>query len=382
MSERVSRSDQAAELGWTSVMPLDLQAPMAEAGGGDEIVLADAGIETTPATMRGHTSQHGAAPMRPEAMPPASAPSSRRGASVPSAGDLAVLRALMAPPAEAAEAPPGLAKLGERLAAMVAKQLARATGQEVQAQIQAARLETMRGHLATCLGSSVAIVLHFEAIEAIGLLRLDRPLLARLLTILLGGGELARAKPSERGLTVIEARLVERLAGQLLDGLAGLLPDTRLQRARLGAVETELRRVETDDSGEHHVVATIDVMLGNQRGACDLVLPPAILDLQGIAPAQQPERAAWAVDLAETAWQLEAELEAVLVERATTLGKVATWQPGDTIDLALTIDAPLDLRCRERTVATGIVGQREGRMVVTIDQGPADRSPAGRNDMP
>ncbi|TGW15700.1 hypothetical protein EIL50_01130 [bacterium NHP-B] len=60
-------------------------------------------------------------------------------------------------------------------------------------------------------------------------------------------------------------------------------------------------------------------------------------------------------------------LEAVLSEMYMPLNKVLKWQVGQTLLLEQTPDGSVDVKCSDRTLFTGLMGQKKGSMALSID---------------
>lgn len=281
--------------------------------------------------------------------------------------ELAVLKALITSPAENVEDPPNLGKIGEQLAAMVARCFVQAGGQNIRAQITAIRIENSSDYFPNKNNKSVIILMHIDDKKSKILINIDLALLSSLLTLMLGGDKGAGTRACERGLSAIELRLVERLAGHMLDGLIKILPSAAYKRAGIHCIETDPQRVDFSEIGSSYAIASLDIDFGNRRHSLDIILSSAAMSLLGIACPLDSEGTAWISHLTELAYHLEVVLEAVLIDKVMMLGEVTSWQAGDTIDLAVTTNVPISLRCWERLIATGLAGQHEEKMMMHIN---------------
>lgn len=290
----------------------------------------------------------------------------------------AALRALAAGrrAEEGADPLAALAPVAERLAQLVARRLAAATGQDAQVRALDPRAERLSDYLRVAVVPSVLVTFRAPAWERDGLLRLDRDLAFAILDHLLGGGHgVPPARRRGQACTAIETRLMGRLAAELLGDLATALARVASLRFGTGRVDTDVRRVDLGDPGDRCLTLPLAAEIATCAGAVDLVLPGVALE----PPRERPDGASaaagapatagrWRQELERWVRSLDVKVEAVLDERTVALGDVARLAPGSRLELGLRCDAPVRLRCGDAWLAAGSVGHRDERLVVTVER--------------
>ncbi len=261
-----------------------------------------------------------------------------------------------------------LAKLGARIAPLVAAALTRLIGGEAPAVTALVPLEQSEGELVQQVGPLAANTLYALGIPGVSLLgSIAGTAILRLVDRAYGGsgehhGPLPEAFPLSAELLVqrLETTLAECLTEALGNGAAEALKRS-----------TSLTEFAPFPAGAKLAVLPIEVMEGSKAPwllmlALPLTTLPKLLAALGDGPAAAPRRNGSADPAAAPFAALRLELTATLVDMPVSLAALAALEPGMVLPVAVARSVPLMIG--GKIIAHGIVGAQDDRIALRLTQ--------------
>ena len=218
-------------------------------------------------------------------------------------------------------------------------------------------------------------VFKVEEWDNYGLITVDSSLIYSIVDVLLGGRRGTAAMRIEgRPYTTIERNLVERLINVVLTDLCGAFDPLASVTFSFDRLETNPRFATIARPANAAIVAKLRIDMEDRGGKLELLLPYATLEpvrellLQMFMGEKFGRDSIWENHLATELWFTDVELDAVLDEVTVSLKDVLNWQVGSRLDLQVTPDTTVDLRCGESSMFRGRMGRKGGSIAVQIDQ--------------
>jgi flagellar motor switch protein FliM len=218
-------------------------------------------------------------------------------------------------------------------------------------------------------------VFKVEEWDNYGLITVDSSLIYSIVDVLLGGRSGSAAMRVEgRPYTTIERNLVERLINVVLTDLGGAFDPLASVTFRFDRLETNPRFATIARPANAAIVARLRIDMEDRGGKLELMLPYATLEpvrellLQMFMGEKFGRDSIWENHLATELWYTDVELDAVLDEVTVSLKDVLNWKVGSRLDLQVSPDTTVDLRCGESSMFRGRMGRKGGSIAVRIDQ--------------
>lgn len=218
-------------------------------------------------------------------------------------------------------------------------------------------------------------VFKVEEWDNFGLITVDSSLIYSIVDVLLGGRRGTAAMRIEgRPYTTIERNLVERLINVVLTDLGGAFDPLASVTFRFDRLETNPRFATIARPANAAIVARLRIDMEDRGGRLELLLPYATLEpvrellLQMFMGEKFGRDSIWENHLATELWFTDVELDAVLDEVTISLKDVLKWKIGSRLELQVTPDTTVDLRCGENSMFRGRMGRKGGSIAVRIDQ--------------
>lgn len=229
-------------------------------------------------------------------------------------------------------------------------------------------------------GDSDIAAIAIEPVHAPALLIADRALATLLVERQYGGRIEALGAALHRRSGLAEAREFTRLADAMADALQQSCDDrVPVAAARLGTIKPE-DALDLLAGGE--AVARIDFALtlppARAQMTLTLLLPLAALRAASVlqvalAPRDDGARSRWRSELARRAGEIAMPARSVIARPLMSMQQLMALRPGDVIPIAMPRRVPLLVA--DRRVATGTIGERDGRVAFMIDQLEREETP-------
>ena len=223
-------------------------------------------------------------------------------------------------------------------------------------------------------------VFKVEEWDNFGLITVDSSLIYSIVDVLLGGRRGTAAMRIEgRPYTTIERNLVERLINVVLTDLGGAFDPLASVTFRFDRLETNPRFATIARPANAAIVARLRIDMEDRGGRLELLLPYATLEpvrellLQMFMGEKFGRDSIWENHLATELWFTDVDLDAVLDEVTVSLKEVLKWRVGSRLELQVSPDTTVDLRCGEKMMFRGRMGRKGSNIAVRIDQ-KLDRS--------
>lgn len=206
-----------------------------------------------------------------------------------------------------------------------------------------------------------------------GLLMVDSSLTYSIVDVLLGGRRGTAAMRIEgRPYTTIERNLVERLINVVLNDLTATFDVISPVTFRFERLETNPRFAAIARPANAAILARLRVDMEDRGGRLELMLPYATLEpvrellLQMFMGEKFGRDSIWETHLSGELWQTEVKINAVLDEVQVSLNDVLNWKPGSRLDLEVTPESLVELRCGDVQLFRGQMGRKGHNIAVKI----------------
>ncbi|MEA1937600.1 MAG: flagellar motor switch protein FliM [Pseudomonadota bacterium] len=263
----------------------------------------------------------------------------------------------------------------DRLVRMMSTSLRNLTSDNVEASLDQITSVRFGDYLNSIPLPAMLSVFKAEEWDNYGLLVVDSALIYAVVDVLLGGRRGTAAMRIEgRPYTTIEHNLVERMIAVVLNDLSAAFDPLSPITFRFDRLETNPRFAAITRAGNAGVLVRIRVDMEDRGGRLELLLPYATLEpvrellLQMFMGEKFGRDSIWESHLKNELSQTDIELAAVLGETTIPLSQVLKWQVGTRITLNSQIDGPVEMRCGDRTMYTGHMGKKAGRIAVRIEK--------------
>ena len=141
---------------------------------------------------------------------------------------------------------------------------------------------------------------------------------------------------------------------------------------RFERLETNPRFAAIARPANAAILARLRVDMEDRGGRLELMLPYATLEpvrellLQMFMGEKFGRDSIWETHLSGELWQTEVKINAVLDEVQVSLNDVLNWKPGSRLDLEVTPESLVELRCGEVQLFRGQMGRKGHNIAVKI----------------
>lgn len=209
--------------------------------------------------------------------------------------------------------------------------------------------------------------------ENYGIVTVDSGLIYAVVDALLGGRKGNEALRIEgRGFTTIETTLVSKMVALVLQDLATAFEPIAPITMDLERIETSPRFAAIAGPSNICAVATFRVDMEGRGGKFSILLPYATMEpvrdklLQRFMGEKLGRDRMWEAHLEEMIRQTEISLDVVLGEKVLRLKEVMDLEVGQTLQLNLGPDDPLEVHCGGVPLGRAHIGQRNNSIAVRI----------------
>ncbi len=207
-----------------------------------------------------------------------------------------------------------------------------------------------------------------------GLLVTDSALIYSIVDVLLGGRKGTPAIRVEgRPYTTIETKLVEKMVNVSLSDLSSAFDPLSPVSFNLDRMETNPRFATITQSNNACVLARLRVDMGDRGGRVEILIPYATLEpirellLQMFMGEKFGRDSIWESHLTHELYKTDIQLQAILGEKAVSLGDMLNWKPGTRVMFNTRTNDHLELRCGHFPMFRGPVGQKQENIAVKIE---------------
>jgi flagellar motor switch protein FliM len=209
--------------------------------------------------------------------------------------------------------------------------------------------------------------------ENLGLLVIDSSLVFSLVDLLFGGKKNAMpVRIEERSHTYIEQGLIKQIAEVILSELSSSFDPMSPATCVFERLESNPNFAAISRPGDAVIVLKMHIDLDNRGGAVDLIIPYATLEpikdlLQQVFLGEKfGNDAEWEDRLINKVYSVELPLEAVIINKPTTIEYVANLKLGSTIILDQKQTDDVIIRCTDIPLFKGQLGKMDDRVSVNI----------------
>lgn len=227
---------------------------------------------------------------------------------------------------------------------------------------------------ATCTPSLIAVTAA-EGWKSRLACAVEPDLLFTILEVMLGGRRTARAKWVPRSFTAFEKRIGGQLAELALTAFEGCCAGISPVHFDIRTLETNPRSVVLVPPGTATLRVRLRLRIDERDGHLSLILPYGALEEVGALLAQpylggRPGGdSGWRNEINSQISGTTVKITALLRELPIPLHDVMRWQPGDVIDLGMTLDQPVVGMVNEQAMFQASFGQRtNGSLALRVTQ--------------
>ncbi len=265
----------------------------------------------------------------------------------------------------------GLERMGERLAQRirgVVEPFARARVQVTLDPVETLRFEEWRVSLPTFTSLSLY---RLRPLKGGMLLAMEPDFITSLVDAFYGGGG-APAKPRTREFTPGEERLLSRLADGIVAQLAEVWAEVAVLTPALAARETNAAYASLVRADEAVVLQRFVVAPAQGKTGTILIVYPlaALRPYEALLAAKVHDDngsgdVEWRARLADALENVRLPVRSVLARPELSLSQLVALKPGDVIPITLAPRVPLIVA--DRRIATGTIGEQDGRAALMIE---------------
>ncbi len=268
---------------------------------------------------------------------------------------------------------PALEGIYERFARIAAGSLRYFTSENVD--VTFGKIEPVRfgDYLNSIPLPSLLVIFKADEWESRGLILLDNSLIYSIVDILHGGRRTRQLRSNEgKPYTVIETRMVERMVNVVLNDLASAFDPVSTVNLQFERMENDPRFASIALPTNTAVVADFTIGIDRRSGTMRVVMPYRTLEPVKAELSQQllgesfGEYGTWARHFSESVRVSSIELEAVLSEFQSTLGKAFSWKRGSIININLPLDPPINVKSGGAPLFVAGMGSKDGRMALRL----------------
>jgi flagellar motor switch protein FliM len=231
--------------------------------------------------------------------------------------------------------------------------------------------------------SAIAV---FKAIEweNLGLMVLDGNFIGTCVDILLGGkkyvgslqdGALSSDKDAkERITTYIEQSLIKQVSDVVLNELGSAFEPISPSTFVFDRLEHNPNFATISRPGDAIILLQLNIVIVGRAGKLEIVIPYNTIEpikglLQQVFIGDKfGSDALWAEALANRIYSIDVPIEAVILNKPTTIFNVATLKVGHTIIMDHKHDADITVRCGHVSLFKGQLGKIEEKVAVSINK--------------
>jgi flagellar motor switch protein FliM len=220
---------------------------------------------------------------------------------------------------------------------------------------------------------AILAVFRAEQWDNYGLITVDSNLIYSVIDVLLGG----RRAPSSvriegRPYTTIESSMIRRMVEVILADAEQAFAPVSAVRFTVDRLETNPRFAVISRNANAAILVKLRIDMEDRGGSVELLLPYATIEpirdvlLQMFMGEKFGRDPIWEGHLATEIGQAEIAVEAVLYEAELPLKRMMALEVGDTLDLDLSPDAPVTVRCGDVALTEGRMGRVGDRVAVRV----------------
>ncbi|MEQ1931757.1 MAG: FliM/FliN family flagellar motor switch protein [Parvularculaceae bacterium] len=216
-----------------------------------------------------------------------------------------------------------------------------------------------------------------EPLDASFLVACDAGVLIASVDALLGGRRgRAGVLADERGFTAIELAIAQRVFATLIGNIAEAFQPVAAGEFKLQRLETTPRFAVIAQEASVCALAKFRVRFEGGSGKISALFPYAALDpirevlARALAGETRDSERAWAASLAREAAGGTTEIDAVIAERAISLGELKALKPGDTLVFRSARGAVAEVRAGGALLAHARIGRSGDFAAVKIGEAP------------
>lgn len=209
--------------------------------------------------------------------------------------------------------------------------------------------------------------------ENLGLIIMDSSLVYALLDLLFGGKKNeSSAKFENRGHTYIEQALIKQIGEVMLSELSAAFDAVSPATCIFERLESNPNFAAITRSGDAVILLKLNVDLDGKGGIIDIVIPYSTIEpikelLQQVFIGEKfGTDSSWEESMLHRIYSVDLPLEAVILDKPTSLSKIVNLKVGDTIVTSFKEKEDVFVRCGGINLFKGQIGKIEEKVAISI----------------
>jgi len=270
---------------------------------------------------------------------------------------------------------PMLEVVFDRLVRMLSSSLRNFTSDNVDVSIDSMVSMRFDDYLNAIPQPALLIVCRAVEWENFGIVTIDSSQIYSTVDILLGGRRTTKPVRAEgRPYTTIEQDIVRKMGDIVLNDMSASFDPLSPVTFQFDRMESNPRFAQVARPNSAVLVVKLRVDMEERGGMIEIMLPHATLEpirdllLQMFMGEKFGQDSVWERHLGREVGQTSIDLEAVLEERAISLGEIVNLKIGSTILLDVSPEDPVQIKCGGVPLTTAQVGRMGDRIAVAVNE--------------
>lgn len=270
---------------------------------------------------------------------------------------------------------PMLEVVFDRLVRMLSSSLRNFTSDNVDVSIDSMVSMRFDEYLASIPMPALLVVTRAVEWENFGIVSIDASLVYSTVDILLGGRRTAKPNRVDgRPYTTIEQDIVRKMGDIVLNDMSASFDPLSPVTFQFDRMEGNPRFAQIARPNSAVLLVRLRVDMEERGGMIDIMLPHTTLEpirdllLQMFMGEKFGQDSVWERHLGKEVGQTSIDVEAVLEERAISLGEVVNLKIGSTILLDVAPDDPVKLKCGGVPLTTAQVGRIGNKIAIAVNE--------------
>lgn len=270
---------------------------------------------------------------------------------------------------------PMLEVVFDRLVRMLSSSMRNFTSDNVDVSIDSMVSMRFDDYLNSVAQPALMIVARAVEWENFGIITIDSSQIYSTVDILLGGRRTGKPIRVEgRPYTTIEQDIVRKMGDIILNDMSASFDPLSPVTFQFDRMESNPRFAQIARPNSAVLVVKLRVDMEERGGMVEIMLPHATLEpirdllLQMFMGEKFGQDSVWERHLGREVGQTTIDVEAVLEERAISLGEVVNLKIGSTILLDVSPDDPVQIKCGGVPLTTAQVGRMGDRIAIAVNE--------------
>ncbi len=284
------------------------------------------------------------------------------------------LRALVQTSTVSLERLPMLEVIFDRLMILLSTSLRAFTSDNVDLKVEEIKSSRFKDYLDNVKLPAMFNVILLKEWDTMALLVVDNAMIYTVVDVLLGGRREEVHDVQGRSYTTIERALNEEFIRVILKDLSQAFEPVEKVEFTFARAETNPRFAMIDRPNNAGVIVRVNLKMDDREGKFEFFFPHSSIEpvreklLQTYIGEKFGNDKIWENHLAREVWGTTIEAEALLDQVTVKLSDVLKWKKGSSLPLETFEGANIVVKCGERSLFSGKIGNVRKRVAVQIEE--------------